>query len=61
MIHLIGGRVQATLLAETAYAAGATILAGPREATVAGDMPCQLITTGGVAVSSKDAPLCAAR
>jgi len=48
-IHLVGGGVQATLLAQaTAHATGATILAGPQEATVAGNMLCQLIAAGRI-------------
>jgi rhamnulokinase len=48
-IHLVGGGVQATLLAQaTADATGATILAGPQEATVAGNMLCQLIAAGRI-------------
>ena len=48
-IHLVGGGVQAMLLAQaTADATGATLLAGPQEATVAGNMLCQLIAAGRI-------------
>ncbi len=48
-INLVGGGVQAALLAQaTADATGAPILAGPQEATVAGNMLCQLIAAGRI-------------
>jgi rhamnulokinase len=48
-INLVGGGVQTALLAQaTADAIGAPILAGPQEATVAGNMLCQLIADGRI-------------
>ncbi len=48
-INLVGGGVQSALLAQaTADATDAPILAGPREATVAGNMLCQLIAEGRI-------------
>ena len=48
-IHLIGGGAQSALLAQaTADATGASIVAGPQEATVAGNMLCQLIADGRI-------------
>jgi rhamnulokinase len=48
-INLVGGGVQAALLVQaTADATGAPILAGPQEATVAGNMLCQLIAAGRI-------------
>lgn len=48
-INFVGGGVQAPLLAQaTADAAGAPVIAGPQEATVAGNMLCQLIAVRGI-------------
>jgi rhamnulokinase len=49
-INLVGGGVQAALLAQaTSDAAGLPVLAGPQEATVAGNMLCQLLAAGAIA------------
>ena len=49
-VNLVGGGVQAALLAQaTSDAAGAPVLAGPQEATVAGNMLCQLLAAGAIA------------
>ncbi len=48
-INLVGGGVRAPLLAQaTADAAGVPVIAGPEEATVAGNMLCQLIASGEI-------------
>jgi rhamnulokinase len=48
-INLVGGGVQGPLLAQaTSDAAGAPVLAGPQEATVAINMLCQLIAAGRI-------------
>lgn len=48
-VNLVGGGVLAPLLAQaTADATGAAVIAGPQEATVAGNMICQLIAEGGI-------------
>ena len=48
-INLVGGGVRAPLLAQaTADASGVPVIAGPEEATVAGNMLCQLIAAGAI-------------
>ncbi len=46
-IHIVGGGAQSALLCQsTADAAGVSVVAGPVEATVAGNMLCQLLAAG---------------
>jgi sugar (pentulose or hexulose) kinase len=49
-IHIVGGGAQAPLLCQaTADVAGVPVVAGPLEATVAGNMLCQLLAAGEIA------------
>ncbi len=48
-IHMVGGGVQNTVLCQfTASATGRPVIAGPVEATAAGNVMAQLLATGGV-------------
>ena len=49
VVHIVGGGAQSALLCQsTADAAGAPVAAGPVEATVAGNLLCQLLAAGGI-------------
>ena len=48
-IHMLGGGIKDTLLCRmTAAATGATVLAGPTEATVMGNIAVQMIALGEI-------------